>query len=129
MGKSERKKRTKSMMRKTPYTRPRNIDKILERARKRTKERSAIRSRMNRKAKIELFAQSLFNGKKMTELSLDYTMNSKKLKNFMIDIDLRLRELIKLEEIKNDLKKLREENPPERAQSGDLVLDFSNLTL
>jgi hypothetical protein len=129
MGKSERKKRTKSMMRKTPYTRPRNIDKILERARKRTKERSAIRSRMNRKAKIELFAQSLFNGKKMTELSLDYTMNSKKLKNFMIDIDLRLRELIKLEEIKNDLKKLREENPPERTQSEDLVLDFGNLTL
>ena len=84
---------------------------------------------MNRKAKIELFAQSLFNGKKMTELSLDYTMNSKKLKNYMIDIDLRLRELIKLEEIKNDLKKLREENPPERTQSEDLVLDFGNLTL
>jgi len=129
MGKSARKKKTKSMMRKSPYTRPRNIDKILEKARQRTKERSAIRSRMNRKAKIELFAQSLFNGKKMTELPLDYTMNSKKLKNFMIDIDLRLRELIKLKEIKNDLKKLQEENPPERAQSGDLVLDFSNLTL
>jgi hypothetical protein len=129
MGKSTHKKKTKSMVRKSPYTRPRNINKILEKARKRTKERSAIRSRMNRKAKIELFAQSLFNGKKMTELPLDYTMNSKKLKNFMIDIDLRLRELIKLKEIKNDLKKLQEENPPERAQSGDLVLDFSNLTL
>jgi len=116
-------------MRKSPYTRPRHIDKILEKARKRTKERSAIRSRMNRKAKIELFAQALFNGKKMTELPFDYTMNSKKLKNLMIDIDLRLRELIKMEEIKNDLKKLQEENPPERAQSGDLVLDFSNLTL
>ena len=129
MGKSARKKRTQSMMRKSPYTRPRNIDKILEKARKRTKERSAIRSRMNRKAKIELFAQSLFNGKKMTELPFDYTMNSKKLKNFMIDIDLRLRELIKLEEIKNDLKKLQEENPPKNTQTGDLVLDFSNLSL
>ena len=84
---------------------------------------------MNRKAKIELFAQSLFNGKKMTELPFDYTMNSKKLKNFMIDIDLRLRELIKLEEIKNDLKKLQEENPPKNTQTGDLVLDFSNLSL
>ena len=51
MGKSARKKRTKSMMRKSPYTRPRNIDNILKKARKRTKERSAIRSRMNRKAK------------------------------------------------------------------------------
>ena len=129
MGKSARKKKTKSMMRKSPYTRPRNIDKILEKARKRTKERSAIRSRVNRKAKIELFAQSLFNGKKMTELPLDYTMNSKKLKNFMIDIDLRLQELQKSKEIEEDLKKLQEENPPKNTQTGDLVLDFSNLSL
>ena len=129
MGKSARKKRTKSMMRKSPYTRPRNIDKILEKARKRTKERSAIRSRVNRKAKIELFAQSLFNGKKMTELPFDYTMNSKKLKNFMIDIDLRLRELQKSKEIEEDLKKLQEENPPKNTQTGDLALDFSNLSL
>ena len=129
MGKVARKRRTKSMMRKSPYTRPRNIDKILEKARKRTKERSAIRSRVNRKAKIESFAQSLFNGKKMTELPLDYTMNSKKLKNFMIDIDLRLQELQKLKEIKEDLKKLQEENPPKRTPSEDLALDFSNLSL
>ena len=129
MGKAMRKRRTKSMMRKSPYTRPRNIDKILEKARKRTKERSAIRSRVNRKAKIELFAQSLFNGKKMTELPLDYTMNSKKLKNFMIDIDLRLQELQKSKEIEEDLKKLQEENPPKRTPSEDLALDFSNLSL
>jgi len=129
MGKTARKRRTKSMMRKSPYTRPRNIDKILEKARKRTKERSAIRSRVNRKAKIELFAQSLFIGKKFTELPIDYTMNSKKLKNFMIDIDLRLQELQKSKEIEEDLKKLQEENPPKNAQTGDLVLDFSNLSL
>ena len=129
MGKVARKRRTKSMMRKYPYTRPRNIDKIIEKARKRTKERSAIKSRVNRKAKIESFAQSLFNGKKMTELPLDYTMNSKKLKNFMIDIDLRLQELQKLKEIKEDLKKLQEENPPKRTPSEDLALDFSNLSL
>ncbi len=129
MGKTARKRRTKSMIRKSPYTRPRNIDKILEKARKRTKERSAIRSRVNRKAKIELFAQSLFNGKKMTELPLDYTMNSKKLKNFMIDIDLRLQELQKSKEIEEDLKKLQEENPPKRTPSEDLALDFSNLSL
>ena len=84
---------------------------------------------MNRKAKIELFAQSLFNGKKMTELPFDYTMNSKKLKNFMIDIDLRLQELQKSKEIEEDLKKLQEENPPKNTQTGDLVLDFSNLSL
>jgi len=129
MGKTARKRRTKSMMRKSPYTRPRNIDKILEKARKRTKERSAIRSRVNRKAKIELFAQSLFIGKKFTELPIDYTMNSKKLKNFMIDIDLRLQELQKSKEIGEDLKKLQEENPPKNTQTGDLVLDFSNLSL
>lgn len=129
MGKTARKRRTKSMMRKSPYTRPRNIDKILEKARKRTKERSAIRSRVNRKAKIELFAQSLFIGKKFTELPIDYTMNSKKLKNFMIDIDLRLQELQKSKEIEEDLKKLQEENPPKNTQTGDLVLDFSNLSL
>ncbi len=129
MGKTARKRRTKSMIRKSPYTRPRNVEKILERARKRTKERSAIRSRVNRKAKIELFAQSLFNGEKMTELPLDYTMNSKKLKNFMIDIDLRLQELQKSKEIEEDLKKLQEENPPKRTPSEDLALDFSNLSL
>ena len=128
MGKAIRKRRTKSM-RKSPYTRPRNVEKILERARKRTKERSAIRSRVNRKAKIELFAQSLFNGEKMTELPLDYTMNSKKLKNFMIDIDLRLQELQKSKEIEEDLKKLQEENLPKRTPSEDLALDFSNLSL
>ena len=31
MGKTARKRRTKSMMRKSPYTRPRNVNKILER--------------------------------------------------------------------------------------------------
>ena len=47
----------------------------------------------------------------------------------MIDIDLRLQELQKLKEIKEDLKKLQEENPPKNTQTGDLVLDFSNLSL